>query len=204
MILLDGKQTADQVKLEIAEKVKSIVEQGGKRPHLAAILVGNDGASQTYVGHKEKACAQVGFKSTLLRFDSTITQEFLISEIKIINEDKDIDGLIVQLPLPKHIDEQAIIEAIDPKKDVDGFHPENVGRMVIGLPSFVSATPDGIMELLARYEIDTKGKHCVILGRSNIVGRPMSNLLSQKSNPGDCTVTMCHSRTKDIRCPRIS
>lgn len=199
MILLDGKQTADQVKLEIAEKVKSIVEQGGKRPHLAAILVGNDGASQTYVGHKEKACAQVGFKSTLLRFDSTITQEFLISEIKKINEDKDIDGLIVQLPLPKHIDEQAIIEAIDPKKDVDGFHPENVGRMVIGLPSFVSATPDGIMELLARYEIDTKGKHCVILGRSNIVGRPMSNLLSQKSSPGDCTVTMCHSRTKDIK-----
>ena len=199
MILLDGKQTADQVKLEIAEKVKSIVEQGGKRPHLAAILVGNDGASQTYVGHKEKACAQVGFKSTLLRFDSTITQEFLISEIKKINEDKDIDGLIVQLPLPKHINEQAIIEAIDPKKDVDGFHPENVGRMVIGLPSFVSATPDGIMELLARYEIDTKGKHCVILGRSNIVGRPMSNLLSQKSNPGDCTVTMCHSRTKDIK-----
>lgn len=199
MILLDGKQTADQVKLEIAEKVKSIVEKGGKRPHLAAILVGNDGASQTYVGHKEKACAQVGFKSTLLRFDSTITQELLISEIKKINEDKDIDGLIVQLPLPKHIDEQAIIEAIDPKKDVDGFHPENVGRMVIGLPSFVSATPDGIMELLARYEIDTKGKHCVILGRSNIVGRPMSNLLSQKSNPGDCTVTMCHSRTKDIK-----
>lgn len=199
MILLDGKQTADQVKLEIAEKVKSIVEKGGKRPHLAAILVGNDGASQTYVGHKEKACAQVGFKSTLLRFDSTITQEFLISEIKKINKDKDIDGLIVQLPLPKHIDEQAIIEAIDPKKDVDGFHPENVGRMVIGLPSFVSATPDGIMELLARYEIDTKGKHCVILGRSNIVGRPMSNLLSQKSNPGDCTVTMCHSRTKDIK-----
>lgn len=199
MILLDGKQTADQVKLEIAEKVKSIVEKGGKRPHLAAILVGNDGASQTYVGHKEKACAQVGFKSTLLRFDSTITQEFLISEIKKINEDKDIDGLIVQLPLPKHIDEQAIIEAIDPKKDVDGFHPENVGRMVIGLPSFVSATPDGIMELLARYEIDTKGKHCVILGRSNIVGRPMSNLLSQKSSPGDCTVTMCHSRTKDIK-----
>ena len=199
MILLDGKQTADQVKLEIAEKVKSIVEQGGKRPHLAAILVGTDGASQTYVGHKEKACAQVGFKSTLLRFDSTITQELLISEIKKINEDKDIDGLIVQLPLPKHIDEQAIIEAIDPKKDVDGFHPENVGRMVIGLPSFVSATPDGIMELLARYEIDTKGKHCVILGRSNIVGRPMSNLLSQKSNPGDCTVTMCHSRTKDIK-----
>ena len=199
MILLDGKQTADQVKLEIAEKVKSIVEKGGKRPHLAAILVGNDGASQTYVGHKEKACVQVGFKSTLLRFDATITQEFLISEIKKINEDKDIDGLIVQLPLPKHIDEQAIIEAIDPKKDVDGFHPENVGRMVIGLPAFVSATPDGIMELLARYEIDTKGKHCVILGRSNIVGRPMSNLLSQKSSPGDCTVTMCHSRTKDIK-----
>ena len=199
MILLDGKQTADQVKLEIAEKVKSIVEKGGKRPHLAAILVGNDGASQTYVGHKEKACVQVGFKSTLLRFDATITQEFLISEIKKINEDKDIDGLIVQLPLPKHIDEQAIIEAIDPKKDVDGFHPENVGRMVIGLPSFVSATPDGIMELLARYEIDTKGKHCVILGRSNIVGRPMSNLLPQKSSPGDCTVTMCHSRTKDIK-----
>lgn len=199
MILLDGKATADKIKSEIALDVQKISSEGGKIPHLAAILVGEDGASQTYVGHKEKACALVGFKSTLLRFPASITEEFLLSEIEKINRDEDIDGLIVQLPLPSHIDEQKVTEAIDPKKDVDGFHPVNVGKMVLGLPSFVSATPWGILELLDRYKIETSGKHCVIIGRSNIVGRPMANLLSQKSNPGDCTVTMCHSRTKDLK-----
>lgn len=199
MIILDGKATADVIKGEIALEVHKVVAQGGKIPHLAAILVGEDGASQTYVGHKEKACAQVGFKSTLLRFPGTISEEFLLSEIERINKDGDIDGLIVQLPLPSHIDEQKVTEAIDPMKDVDGFHPVNVGKMVLGLPSFVSATPWGIMELLDRYKIETSGKNCVIIGRSNIVGRPMANLLSQKSNPGDCTVTMCHSRTKNLK-----
>ena len=199
MVILDGKATADQIKLEIAAKVDEIVKHGGKRPHLAAILVGEDGASQTYVGHKEKACALVGFKSTILRLAADVSQEKLLEEIAKINADKDIDGLIVQLPLPKHIDEQKVIEAIDPKKDVDGFHPVNVGRMVLGLPSFISATPYGIMELLTRYNIETAGKHCVIIGRSNIVGRPLANLLSQKSNPGDCTVTICHSRTKNLK-----
>ncbi len=199
MILLDGKATADKIKSEIALDVQNISSEGGKIPHLAAILVGEDGASQTYVGHKEKACALVGFKSTLLRFPASITEEFLLSEIEKINREEDIDGLIVQLPLPSHIDEQKVTEAIDPKKDVDGFHPVNVGKMVLGLPSFVSATPWGILELLDRYKIETSGKHCVIIGRSNIVGRPMANLLSQKSNPGDCTVTMCHSRTKDLK-----
>jgi methylenetetrahydrofolate dehydrogenase (NADP+)/methenyltetrahydrofolate cyclohydrolase len=199
MILLDGKATADSVKSEIALEVKKISLEGGKVPHLAAILVGEDGASQTYVGHKEKACAQVGFKSTLLKFPASVTEEFLLSEIEKINRNEDIDGLIVQLPLPSHIDEQKVTEAIDPKKDVDGFHPVNVGKMVLGLPSFVSATPWGIIELLDRYKIETSGKNCVIIGRSNIVGRPMANLLSQKSNPGDCTVTMCHSRTRDLK-----
>jgi len=199
MVILDGKATADQIKIEIAEKVEEIIKKGGKRPHLAAILVGDDGASQTYVGHKEKACAQAGFKSTILRFPTETSEEKLLEEIARINADSDIDGLIVQLPLPKHIDEQKVIEAIDPNKDVDGFHPVNVGRMVLGLPSFVSATPDGIMELISRYKIETAGKHCVIIGRSNIVGRPLANLLSQKSNPGDCTVTMCHSRTKNLK-----
>ncbi|MDD2280379.1 MAG: tetrahydrofolate dehydrogenase/cyclohydrolase catalytic domain-containing protein [Bacteroidales bacterium] len=199
MIILDGKATADEIKIEIAAKVDEILLKGGKRPHLAAILVGDDGASQTYVGHKEKACAQVGFTSTILRFPNSITEDFLINEIAAINTNPEIDGLIVQLPLPKHINEQRVIETIDPKKDVDGFHPENVGRMVLGLPSFVSATPWGIMELLKRYNIETSGKNCVVIGRSNIVGRPMANLLSQKSKPGDCTVTICHSRTKDIK-----
>jgi len=199
MIILDGKATADEIKIEIAAKVDEIILKGGKRPHLAAILVGDDGASQTYVGHKEKACAQVGFTSTILRFPNSITEDFLINEIAAINTNPEIDGLIVQLPLPKHINEQRVIETIDPKKDVDGFHPENVGRMVLGLPSFVSATPWGIMELLKRYNIETSGKNCVVIGRSNIVGRPMANLLSQKSKPGDCTVTICHSRTKDIK-----
>lgn len=199
MILLDGKATADEIKREIAIEVEKILSQGGKIPHLAAILVGEDGASQTYVGHKEKACAQVGFKSTLLRFPADTTEDFLLKEIERINKNNDIDGLIVQLPLPSHIDEQKVTEAIDPKKDVDGFHPVNVGKMVLGLPSFVSATPWGIIELIQRYGIETGGKNCVVIGRSNIVGRPMANLLSQKSKPGDCTVTLCHSRTKDLR-----
>lgn len=199
MILLDGRTTSEKIKKEITEKVGEIVRQGRKRPHLAAILVGEDGASQTYVNNKEKTCAQVGFKSTIVRMAETTTEERLLDEIRRFNEDSDVDGLIVQLPLPKHIDEQRVIEAIDPCKDVDGFHPVNVGKMVLGLPSYISATPDGIMELLERYKIETSGKHCVIIGRSNIVGRPLANLLSHKSIPGDCTVTICHSHTKNIR-----
>ncbi len=199
MILLDGRTTSEQIKKEITEKVEEIVRQGRKRPHLAAILVGEDGASQTYVNNKEKTCAQVGFKSTIVRMAETTTEERLLEEIRHFNEDSDVDGLIVQLPLPKHIDEQRVIEAIDPCKDVDGFHPVNVGKMVLGLPSYISATPDGIMELLERYKIETSGKHCVIIGRSNIVGRPLANLLSHKSIPGDCTVTICHSHTKNIK-----
>lgn len=199
MKILDGKSTADVIKEEIASKVKSIVENGGKRPHLAAILVGEDGASETYIGHKEKACKQVGFDSTLVKFPDSISQEELLTRIEEINNNASIDGLIVQLPLPSHIDEQKVIEAIDPAKDVDGFHPVNVGRMLLGLPSFVSATPAGILELIERYNIETRGKHCVIIGRSNIVGRPMANLMSQKTLPGDCTVTLCHSRTKNIK-----
>ncbi len=198
MIILDGKATSDKIKQEIADMVKEKVANGGKRPHLAAILVGNDGASQTYVGHKERACAQVGFKSTLLRFPAEIQQQELLDRIKEINANDDIDGLIVQLPLPEHIDEDAVINAIDPCKDVDGFHPENVGRMMLGLPTFLPATPYGIIRLLSEYGIETQGKHCVIIGRSNIVGRPLANLLSLKDEPGDCTVTICHSRTKNI------
>ncbi len=198
MKILDGKATSDKIKNEIAQQVKDIVAKGGKRPHLAAILVGTDGASQTYVGHKERACAQVGFKSTLLRFPAEISQEELLKRIGEINLNDDIDGLIVQLPLPEHIDEDAVINAIDPKKDVDGFHPENVGRMMLGLPTFLPATPYGIIRLLSEYGIQTKGKHCVIIGRSNIVGRPLANLLSLKDEPGDCTVTICHSRTQNI------
>ena len=198
MILLDGKAVAAEIKNEIAKDVEVIVSAGGKRPHLAAILVGEDGASQTYVNSKEKSSLEVGFKSTVLCFPATMTEEALLLEIDKLNRDSDIDGFIVQMPLPKHIDEQRVIEAIDPSKDVDGFHPVNVGKMVLGLPSFVSATPSGIMDLLERYKIETSGKHCVVIGRSNIVGRPMANLLSQKSYPGDCTVTICHSRTKNI------
>lgn len=198
MELLDGKRIADEVKQEIAAEVTEMIARGQKRPHLAAILVGNDGASETYVGHKEKSCEQVGFKSSVLRFPDTITETELLKKVDELNNDSDIDGFIIQLPLPKHIADQKVIEAIDPKKDVDGFHPMNVGRMTIGLPSYVSATPDGIMELLRRYKIETSGKHCVVLGRSNIVGRPMANLLSQKGYPGDCTVTLCHSRTKNL------
>lgn len=196
--IIDGKRTAEKIKQQIAREVQEMVEQGGKRPHLAAILVGKDGASQTYVGHKEKACGQVGFESTILKLEENITEEYLLEQIARINRDKDIDGLIVQLPLPRHINEIKVIEAIDPAKDVDGFHPVNVGKMMLGLPGFLPATPFGIMSLLEEYEIDTRGKNCVVLGRSNIVGRPMANLLSQKSGRADCTVTVCHSRTLHV------
>ncbi|MCK9304232.1 MAG: bifunctional 5,10-methylene-tetrahydrofolate dehydrogenase/5,10-methylene-tetrahydrofolate cyclohydrolase, partial [Bacteroidales bacterium] len=174
------------------------ISGGGKVPHLAAILVGEDGASRTYVDNKERDCIQVGFKSTVLRLPASLTQMELTERIKEMNADNDIDGLIVQLPLPPHIDEMTIIETVDPAKDVDGFHPVNVGKMMLGIPSYISATPLGILELLKRYNIETSGKHCVIIGRSNIVGRPLANLLSLKSSPGDCTVTLCHSRTRDI------
>ncbi|MDD3844120.1 MAG: tetrahydrofolate dehydrogenase/cyclohydrolase catalytic domain-containing protein [Bacteroidales bacterium] len=199
MTILDGKSVADAIKQEIAKEVEIILEKGGKRPHLAAILVGEDGASQTYIGHKEKACKQVGFNSTVLRLPDDIAQNELLEKIAEINSNQDIDGLIVQLPLPAHIDEQKVIDAIDPAKDVDGFHPVNVGKMVLGLPAFVSATPAGILEIMKRYGIETSGKNCVIIGRSNIVGKPVANLLLQKGNPGDCTVTVCHSRTKNLK-----
>lgn len=198
MILLDGKKIADEIKAEIAREVEEIKVKGGKVPFLVAILVGHDGGSETYVANKERSCAQVGFRSKVLRFEDTITEAELLSEIEKFNKDPEVDGFIVQMPLPKHISEQKVIESIDPRKDVDGFHPLNVGRMTIGLPSYISATPDGIIELLRRYKIETSGKHCVVLGRSNIVGRPISNLLSLKAYPGDCTVTVCHSRTKNI------
>jgi methylenetetrahydrofolate dehydrogenase (NADP+)/methenyltetrahydrofolate cyclohydrolase len=196
MQLIDGKKISEEIKAEIAEDVKKIEANGGKKPHLAAILVGHDGGSETYVANKVKACEQVGFNSTLIRFEDDITEATLLAEVDKLNKNSDIDGFIVQLPLPKHISEQKVIEAIDPKKDVDGFHPVNVGRMVIGLPTYVSATPWGITQLLKRYKIETKGKNCVVVGRSNIVGRPMSILLSQKEF--DCTVTVCHSRTQNM------
>ena len=199
MQLIDGKSIAAQIKQEIADEVKEIVAAGGKRPHLAAVLVGHDGGSESYVAHKVQACEQCGFKSTLLRFDETITEEELLAEIAKLNNDDDVDGFIVQLPLPRHIREQKVTEAIDYHKDVDGFHPINVGRLSIGLPCFVSATPSGIIELLRRYNIDTKGKHCVVLGRSNIVGKPVASLMMQKSNPGNATVTICHSGTPNIK-----
>ncbi len=199
MELIDGKAIADQVKLEIAEEVKQIKANGGKTPHLAVIIVGHDGGSETYVAHKVKSCEQVGFKSTKLAFEADITEEALLKEIEKLNNDDDVDGFIVQLPLPKHISEQKVIEAIDYRKDVDGFHPINVGRTSIGLPSFVSATPSGIMELLKRYKIETAGKHCVVIGRSNIVGKPVATLMMQKAYPGDATVTVCHSRTKNLK-----
>lgn len=197
--LIDGKRVADQIKQEIALEVAQIKANGGKTPHLAAILVGNDGGSESYMAHKVKACEQVGFDSTLIRLDPTVTEEELIAQVELLNNNPEVDGFIVQLPLPKHIDEQRIIETIDYRKDVDGFHPINVGRMSIGLPCFVSATPAGIMELLKRYEIETAGKHCVVLGRSNIVGKPMASLMMQKSNPGNATVTICHSYSNDLK-----
>lgn len=198
MKLLDGKVIAEQVKAELAVAVQEMKSSGHRAPHLAAILVGHDGASETYVASKVKSCKEIGFGSTLVRFPSDVSQEELMAAVEQINNDDQIDGVIVQLPLPKHIDEQQVIEAVHPSKDVDGFHPENVGRLVLSMPTFVSATPAGIMELLKRYGIETAGKHCVVLGRSNIVGTPMSILLSRNSNPGNCTVTLCHSRTKDL------
>lgn len=199
MQLIDGKKIADDIKREIAAEVAEMVARGEKRPHLAAILVGHDGGSETYVAHKVKACEQCGFKSTLIRFEDDVTEETLLETIAQLNNDNDVDGFIVQLPLPRHISEQRIIEAIDYRKDVDGFHPVNVGRMTIGLPCFLSATPAGIMELLARYQIPTKGARCVVLGRSNIVGKPVATLMMQKHNPGDATVTVCHSATKNLK-----
>lgn len=198
MILIDGKSVSDQIKQEIAAEVAERVARGEKRPHLAAILVGHDGGSETYVANKVKACEACGFTSSLIRFESDVTEEILLAEIERLNQDADVDGFIVQLPLPRHINEQRIIETIDYRKDVDGFHPINVGRLSIGLPCFVSATPNGILQLLKRYKIETAGKKCVILGRSNIVGKPMATLMVQKAYPGDATVTVCHSRSKDL------
>ena len=198
MTLIYGKAVSEQIKQEIAAEVAEIVARGGKRPHLAAILVGHDGGSETYVAAKVKACEVCGFKSSLIRYEADVTEDELLAKVKELNEDPDVDGFIVQLPLPKHISEQKVIESIDYRKDVDGFHPINVGRLSIGLPCYISATPNGIMELLRRYEIDTRGKKCVVLGRSNIVGKPMAMLMMQKGNPGDATVTVCHSRTQGI------
>lgn len=199
MQLIDGKKIADDIKKEIAAQVEEMVAQGKKRPHLAAILVGHDGGSETYVAHKVKACEQCGFTSTLIRFEDDVTEEKLLETIDELNSNADVDGFIVQLPLPKHISEQKIVEAIDYRKDVDGFHPINVGRMSIGLPCFLSATPAGIIELLRRYNIPTKGANCVVLGRSNIVGKPVATLMMQKGYPGDATVTVCHSATKNLK-----
>ena len=197
--LIDGKAISEQVKLEITEEVKAIVASGRRAPHLAVIIVGHDGGSETYVAHKVKSCEQVGFKSTKITFEDDVTEAELLAKIDELNKDTALDGFIVQLPLPKHISEQKVIEAIDYRKDVDGFHPVNVGRMSIGLPCYVSATPSGIIELLKRYEIPTAGKNCVVIGRSNIVGKPIASLMMQKAYPGDATVTVCHSRTKNLK-----
>lgn len=199
MTIIDGKAISEQIKLEIAEEVKTMMAKGAKQPHLAVIIVGHDGGSETYVAHKVKSCEQVGFKSTKLAFEADISEAALLTEIDKLNKDDDIDGFIVQLPLPKHISEEKVIEAIDYRKDVDGFHPVNVGRMSIGLPCFVSATPSGILELLKRYDIPTSGKNCVVIGRSNIVGKPIASLMMQKAYPGDATVTVCHSRTQNLK-----
>ncbi|MBQ8098371.1 MAG: bifunctional methylenetetrahydrofolate dehydrogenase/methenyltetrahydrofolate cyclohydrolase FolD [Bacteroidaceae bacterium] len=198
MILIDGKATAATIKAEIAAQVDSIVSAGGRRPHLAAILVGHDGGSETYVAGKVKACGECGFQSTLIRFEDDVTEEALLSKVRELNDDPTVDGFIVQLPLPRHINEQRVIETIDYRKDVDGFHPINVGRMAIGLPCFISATPKGILELLRRYHVETSGKKCVILGRSNIVRKPMAQLMMQKQY-GDATVTVCHSRSQNLK-----
>lgn len=199
MQLIDGKLTSQEVRKEIAAEVEAIKAAGGKIPHLAAILVGHDGGSESYVSGKMKACEEVGFKSSLIRYEDDVTEAELLAKVQELNNDPDVDGFIVQLPLPKHINEDKVNETIDPRKDVDGFHPVNVGRMTIGMPAFISATPQGIMELLKRYKIETSGKHVVVIGRSNIVGRPMSVLLSQKGNPGDATVTVAHSRTTNLK-----
>lgn len=197
--ILDGRKISAEIKQEIAREVVEMEKKTGRRPHLSAILVGHDGGSEAYMASKVKSCEEVGFDSSLIRFDSDVTEERLLQEINRLNNDAGVDGFIIQLPLPKHIDEQKVIERIDYRKDVDGFHPINVGRMSIGLPCFVSATPQGIVELLRRYAIPTRGKHCVVLGRSNIVGKPIAQLLMQKGEPGDCTVTVCHSRTPNIK-----
>ena len=199
MILIDGKKISLQLQSEIAIEVKDLIAKGKKQPHLAAILVGDDPASQTYVSSKVKACQNVGFKSTLVRFEAYVTEQKLLSKIEELNSDNDIDGYIVQLPLPRHISEQKIIEAIKPSKDVDGFHPINVGRLVLNLPTYVSATPFGIVQLLERYNIPTDGKHCVVIGRSHIVGSPMSILMAKNTNLGNCTVTLCHSHTQNLK-----
>ena len=199
MQVLDGKKASQAIRDELKIEVAQLSIEGKKVPHLAAILVGTNGASETYVGAKVKACEEVGFKSTLIRMEEEITENKLLETIEALNNDPDVDGILVQLPLPKHITEQKVIDTIDPDKDVDGFHPVNVGKMVQGLPTFVPATPHGIMLLLEHYKIDTKGKHAVVIGRSNIVGRPMSVLLSGNTNPGNCTVTICHSQTKDLK-----
>lgn len=199
MELIDGKKVSSDIKNEIAAEVAEMMAAGKKQPHLAAVLVGHDGGSETYVAAKVKACEECGFKSTLIRFEDDVTEDELLATVDKLNNDNDIDGFIVQLPLPKHISEQKVIEAIDYRKDVDGFHPINVGRMSIGLPCFVSATPAGIVELLRRYNIDTKGADCVVLGRSNIVGKPVASLMMQKGNPGNATVTVCHSATKNLK-----
>lgn len=196
--IINGKTTSEQIKSEIAQRVAEIKKEGGKIPHLAAILVGNDGASQTYVGAKVKSCQQVGFESTLVRLEETVTEEELLKAVADINENPEIDGLIVQLPLPKHISVEKVTNKIKPEKDVDGFTPSNVGRMTLGWPSYVAATPYGIVELLKRYDIETSGKHCVVIGRSHIVGSPMSILMARNEYPGNCTVTLTHSRTKNL------
>lgn len=199
MKLIDGKVLSAIIKSEIREETARWVAGGGKKPHLAAILVGADGASETYVASKIRSCEEIGFKSTLRRFDASITEDQLIDEIGALNDDDDIDGFIVQLPLPAHISENRVMEAVDPKKDVDGFHPVNVGRMCKGLPAYISATPFGIIEMLKRSGIETAGKHCVVIGRSQIVGLPMSILMQRNDNPGNCTVTICHSRTVNLK-----
>jgi methylenetetrahydrofolate dehydrogenase (NADP+)/methenyltetrahydrofolate cyclohydrolase len=199
MQLIDGKKVSLEIQDEIAAEVSKMVAAGKKRPHLAAVLVGNDGGSETYVASKIKTCEKVGFKSSLIRHDNSVDEATLLETVKKLNNDKDIDGFIVQLPLPKHIDEHKIIQAIDPSKDVDGFHPVNVGRMVLNLPCYVSATPYGIVQLLEKYRIETSGKNCVVIGRSHIVGSPMSILLAKNTQFGNCTVTLCHSKTKDLK-----
>ena len=198
MIILDGKKTSNDIKAEITESVKKIVANGSRPPHLAAVIVGNDGASLTYVGSKVRACKAVGFDSTLINLAESTTEDELLEKVNELNNDKEIDGYIVQLPLPKHIDSQKILMAVNADKDVDGFHPTNFGKMALSLSTFISATPFGIMELLKRYNVETSGKHTVVIGRSDIVGRPISILMSQKSNPGNSTVTLAHSRTKNI------
>ncbi len=199
MVLIDGKATANQIKNEIAEEVKAITSKGERAPHLAAVLVGNDGASLTYVGSKVRSCEKVGFDSSLIRLPEETTEQELLAKIEELNQDETLDGYIVQLPLPKHIDEEKVLLAIDPKKDVDGFHPSNFGRMALELETFIPATPFGIMQLIERYDIDTQGKHVVVIGRSHIVGRPISILMSQKGAYGNATVTVAHSRTKDLK-----